>query len=404
MTSFLLFLVALLATNMWATRFVLVAPDDWGIPKRMLIAGIWVIPFFGAFVAILQIRSLTAGHDTQDAHEAMEQPDAPTHLTHSDAAVFCVEDHMADSNGFPILDWHALADWAQSAETEQATTLAVEQGRLAWLLHLRDTLNAGFYVHTTDSAHVLSRLTPHIAKSTAQYVSTAKRRITKVLADLAHFPPNERSILIVLETEEDYYHYVSIYYPEEGEFSFSGGMFIDGGCPHFVVVRADVANIEPVIAHELTHSALAHLRLPKWLDEGLAVNTEHKVAGARSRLETPQQLHYMHQKFWNAQRIQEFWYGASFDRTDEGNLLSYELARIIVQQLAGQWDSFARFVAAANYEDAGAASAQTHLSVRLGALVVALLDREIAPLEYWEPYALFEAGSNAQPCKLDVRA
>jgi hypothetical protein len=42
----------------------------------------------------------------------------------------------------------------------------------------------------------------------------------------------------VLDSEEDYYRYVSIYYPSEGEFALSGGMFIHAGCPHFVVVRA----------------------------------------------------------------------------------------------------------------------------------------------------------------------
>jgi len=137
--------------------------------------------------------------------------------------------------------------------------------------------------------------------------------------------------------------------------------------------------IEPVIAHELTHSALAHLSLPKWLDEGLAVNTEHKVAGARRLDHTPQELHRMHIEFWNAERIQQFWSGASFDRTDDGNLLSYELARIVVEQMARQWDEFARFVACAKREDAGAASAHAHLSISLGSCAATLLELDSAP-------------------------
>ena len=379
-----LFFLALLLLNAWATRRLLMLPDDWGVPKRMLIAGIWVIPFIGAFIAVMQIPRLADDAVQGDAEAGLAaQPAAPLFLRHEGGNEFDVQANVTYAHHFPVLSWPALSLWAQSAPTPEAAVLAVEEGRLAWLLHLRDALRAGFHVHITANAYILSRLTPRLANTTAQYVRTARSRIGRVLGELAHFPPNERSILVVLETEEDYYQYVSIYYPDEGEFSFSGGMFIDAGCPHFVVVRSDIAQIEPVIAHELTHSALAHLRLPKWLDEGLAVNTEYKIAGVKSRLQTPQQLHYMHQNFWNAQRIQEFWSGASFDRTDEGNLLSYELARIIVEKLAQPWDSFARFVADADSADAGAAAAQEHLSMDLGAVVMALL--EVEPSTSWEP-------------------
>lgn len=91
----------------------------------------------------------------------------------------------------------------------------------------------------------------------------------------------------------------------------------------------------------------------------------------------------MHLKFWNAERIQEFWSGASFDRTDDGNLLSYDLARIVVEQLAKEWDSFARFVASASREDAGASAALSHLGIRLGSCAAALL--AIESNESWEP-------------------
>jgi hypothetical protein len=290
---------------------------------------------------------------------------------------------MALANKVPILDWRALDDWAGTHETAEAVSRAVDQGRHAWLLHMRDALGPYAHLHVTDESYILSTLEPNIVKAMAKYIATARRRISRVLGDLACFPQSERSILMVFDSQEDYYHYVSIYYPAEGEFAFSGGMYINAGCPHFVVVRSDLSSVEPVIAHELTHSALAHLRLPKWLDEGLAVNTERKVAGARPFLYTPHELHQMHLRFWNAQRVQEFWSGASFDRSDHGNLLSYELARIIVEQLATQWDDFARFVAIAKQEDAGAAAAQDVLSVNLGAFVAALFERESS--EAWAP-------------------
>jgi hypothetical protein len=284
--------------------------------------------------------------------------------------------HLATPNGVPVLDWQALQAWVDAHGDEAAAHAAIDQGRRAWLLHLRDALGPDVVLHESSDAYILSSLEPRVLKATAGYVVTTRRRVETLLGGLARFPAEQKSILIVLDGEEDYYHYVSIYYPDGGEFSRSGGMYIHFGCPHFVVVRADLAAIEPVIAHEMTHSALAHLGLPTWLDEGIAVNTERKLAGAGRLLYTPHEIHQMHLRFWNPATIQEFWTGASFHRTDDGHLLSYELARVIVEQMARDWQSFQAFVAAAKRQDAGAAAARDALAVDLGAYVGALLQAD----------------------------
>jgi len=234
-------------------------------------------------------------------------------------------------------------------------------------------------------------------------VAATRRRVEKLLGGLARFPAQQKSILIVLDSEEDYYHYVSIYYPDGGEFSRSGGMYIHFGCPHFVAVRAGLAAIEPVIAHEMTHSALAHLRLPTWLDEGIAVNTEHKLAGAGRLPHTPREVHQMHLRFWNPATIQEFWTGASFHRTDDGHLLSYELARVIVEQMARDWEAFQAFVATAARQDGGAAAAGMALGVDLGAYVGALL--QVDDSAGWAPRpACCGAQDEAEPSSSPPRS
>lgn len=380
MVQFLVVLALLFVVNVWATRRVLAAPEALGLPKRMLLAGIWIIPFIGALIA----KSHTPLAMRPEAVPSSDDdPPVPERLVGAGGTEFIVREHFGLVNGVPVLDWRALAEWAGTVATPEATAAAIDQGRRAWLLLLRLGLGPCAHLHVAEESCVLSTLEPEVVEATARYIATARRRVARVLGDLARFPAGERSILLVFDTEEDYYRYVSIYYPAEGEFAFSGGMFIDAGCPHFVVVAADLSSIEPVIAHELTHRAVSHLRLPKWLDEGLAVNTEHKVAGARRLIYTPQELHAMHQKFWNAERIQDFWSGRSFDRTDEGNMLSYELARIMVGQLAAQWQAFAAFVTSAKREDAGAGAAREHLDIRLGAYAAALL--EMNPGQAWDP-------------------
>ncbi len=93
----------------------------------------------------------------------------------------------------------------------------------------------------------------------------------------------------------------------------------------------------------------------------------------------------MHLAFWNAETMQEFWSGQSFFRTDDGNLLSYELARIMVGHLAGDWNSFARFLAKANWEDAGVKAAQEELDVCLASMACAFL--ELPASGEWVPDA-----------------
>ncbi len=90
-----------------------------------------------------------------------------------------------------------------------------------------------------------------------------------------------------------------------------------------------------------------------------------------------------HRKFWGPAEIQQFWSGKSFLRADEGNELSYDLARIIVSQFGAEWDRFRPFVLSANAEDGGASAATEHLGVHLGDAVSALLELEPSP--QWEP-------------------
>jgi len=319
------------------------------------------------------------------APTAMVEIDAPTPETLEVPGLepFEVRAHLLNGNGFPILDWHALERWAATDAATPLRQAAIQHGRRAWLLAMRDTL-AGSNLLETPEAWVLSSYEPRLARTVAAYVSAARKRITRVLDGIAVFPPGEKTIFIAFESQRTYYRYVANYYPEDGEFSFSGGMFINDRCPHFVTVKDELWRLEPVIAHELTHSALAHLKLPLWLDEGIAVTTEDHVA---SKYDRPHREHLeklaKHLNFWNAERLQEFWTGESFQRTDDGNELSYDLARNIVGLLGREWRSFTRFATHARRADGGAAAARAELNLDLGELAAAALN--VKPQPGWGP-------------------
>lgn len=379
---FLSILAALVLLNTWATRHVL-RSDEFGNRKALMVMGIWILPFLGAFMARYQFAPPVDSAPEPDSppDHGGEQPPAPEVLRIAGLPPFEVHDHLGASADLPLMDWQALDEWAGQAANPETATEAIEQGRRAWLLHLRDAIGPHMHLHEGQDVLILSPLEPSVVQAMAGYVGKTRQRIARVLDGVARFQPGEKSVLLVLESEELYYHYVGQFYPDGGEFAFSGGMFIHDGCPHFVVVQADLSAIEPVIAHELTHSALSYLRLPTWLDEGLAVNTEHRIAGAGRPAQSAQAMHQRHQAFWNAERMQEFWSGDSFQRTDEGNQLSYDLARIAVAQLARDWPAFSRFATSAHRSDAGAEAASNALGIDLGAYVGTLVQSS----EDWTP-------------------
>ena len=246
----------------------------------------------------------------------------------------------------------------------------------AWLQHFRLSLGPQYWLAESSGSAVLSTLETNTANATLGYMDRTRKRILQVLDGIAQVPALGKDILIVFDDQENYYRYVSYYYPEGGEFAFSGGMHVSSGCGHFVTVKADLRSIEPVIAHEMTHGCVAHLPLPRWLDEGLAVNTERRLADSGPPLYTPQQMDEKHRAFWSDKEVQEFWSGESFFRADDGNLLSYDLARIMVEQMAKDWKRFKPFVLAADRADAGALAAREQHGVELDGYVCVLLGRE----------------------------
>lgn len=189
--------------------------------------------------------------------------------------------------------------------------------------------------------------------------------------------PEGATNVVLFDDQETYYRYASHAYAEPGEYATSGGMYIDQPFGHFIAVKAEITALELVIAHEMTHASLAHLPLPLWLNEGLAVNTEHQLTRQPPPLYSPQELHARHRKHWTPQRIKAFWSGEAFHDA-ESQLLAYDLARILVEQLSSDWPRFARFACVASVEDSGARAARDLLGIELGECVRALLELDSA--------------------------
>jgi hypothetical protein len=308
---------------------------------------------------------------------------APDKIWVDGAPPFPFAGHLKLHHGLPIADWEAVHRWLEESVPKGQRAAAWMASERAWMEHLCAALSGSYRLVEGDTAMVLSSLEQNVAQAAVAFMEKSLRRILAALDGIAQIPDLGKDLLLVFDSEERYYEYVSNYYPENGEYAFSGGMHINWGCGHYVTVKDGLHTIEPTIVHEMTHGCLSHLPIPAWLNEGMAVNVERRFTGVRPGLYTPEQVHAKHLAFWGEAEIQQFWSGKSFLRPDEGNMLSYDLARVLVDFFGREWQGFTAFALAASSSDGGKEAASRHLALSLGAAVCAVFDRPATP--GWEP-------------------
>jgi hypothetical protein len=291
--------------------------------------------------------------------------------------------HWYDGAQLPIADWDRISEDAPAGLDADATHIHRTSAAKEWLEALNQQL--GEHYRITESADFLL-LSNLMDRPGEVFLATCQRllsRINRSLGDLAVAPGLGKHVVMVFADQEDYYAYVSHYYPDGGEYAMSSGMFIKAGYGHFVMPLEILDSMEPVIAHELTHCLLQHLPIPAWLNEGLAVNTEHTLyphlAAPGAQMYFPHEIAAQHAAYWNEESIQAFWSGKSFLAADDGNRLSYDLAKKITALAAGDERAFRKFVVAAQMNDGGLAAEQ-HLGYPIQNLLEAVLgEGEWAP-------------------------
>lgn len=324
----------------------------------------------------------SASRETRPVEQGRIASPLPIAIEVPGEIAFHLEPHVRRTSDFPHFHWEAIYQWIETLPGDkQAEAWAMCEE--AWLVYMQDSLGGAYFLSQANDAILLSSLNQGMAQSALDFMNRTENRIVRVLDGVARIPEWGKNILVVFDDIEAYYCYVSHFYPEAGEFAMSSGMYINAGCGHFVTVKSDLRAIEPVVVHEMVHGLVGHLPLPAWLNEGLAVNTENRLSPTVKPLFSPQEMHAKHMGFWGVEEIHEFWSGKSFLRPDDGNMLSYDLARIFVEQLSVDWPRFSAFVSEATLDDAGRAAASKHLNLDLGMAVCALLERE--PDAAWHP-------------------
>ena len=277
-----------------------------------------------------------------------------------------VEPHMPIVEGYPRPQWPAIGAIIDSLPAERAHEHWCTAAR-AWLNATVRHLGSPYALRETANFLVLSPLDARATALVERFVERAWKQIVAQLDGLVSDDGYGKRVLMLFATQDAYYQYSAHFYPD-GEHPLSAGVFLNAEYGHIAIPFHDIQETEATIAHELTHNYLRSLPIPLWLNEGLAVTFENEICANRPLRMDADRLEE-HHAFWTDETIQEFWSGRSFGRTDEGNELSYELARYCVRALAHDPDPFIEFTRTATFEDGGEAAAVAVFGGSLGGLI-----------------------------------
>ncbi|WP_302118776.1 hypothetical protein [Allorhodopirellula heiligendammensis] len=245
---------------------------------------------------------------------------------------------------------------------------------------LRETLGDSYLVTESHNFALLARNDARLYSRLLASCEHARRTILETLPNVARDEGYGKHVVLAFADAESYYDYVSDFYPEEGDFAPSGGIFLDQGYGHFAICLAYGSDHERVIAHELNHNLLRHLPLPLWLNEGITQVMEDLVVGS-SYFITDHHMVRRHRAYWTREMIDAFWSGDSFFSPDEGQALSYHLAQVLFRNFMSDYPKqVSPVLNAAHYADAGDAAFRQFCGVSLGDRV-----RQFLGEGNWEP-------------------
>lgn len=284
-----------------------------------------------------------------------------------------LDEYLVVQDDFVRADWSEIHRYVETNLSDYDQHCVWCDIARHWAKGISEPLAADCCVTKIENFIIVSHGNERFNDALGKFLEHSLRRLLYLLEGVASDAGFGKYVVVAFDDVDSYYDYVGFYYGSgDGVYGLSSGMYINNGYGHFVFVEQDLANVEAIVAHEMTHALLSHRSLPLWLDEGLAVNMEALITGmASDRLS--HSVVREHQEFWSEEGIQQFWCGDSFSRSDEGQRLSYQLAQVLVSNLAQNSEDFKRFVMQSNCRDGGEEAMMNVYGASLGDLVLGFL-------------------------------
>ncbi len=275
---------------------------------------------------------------------------------------------------FPRPDWAAIEERIDRHGDDPGK--AWERVAVEWMVAFSAALGPDYKVHHSGDILLVTRAAEHRVREILRFLHDCEKRI---LAELPFVDPSELPgylPVIVFGDELDFYHYLGALRDDDDddESATAGGVFINEGYGHIAMPSENLDHYRATLCHELCHSLLSGFNLPLWLDEAITAEVEHHVTGENPYF-MDRDIVRKHREYWSDERLDAFWTGDSFFSPDEGQGLSYHLARYLFHAIAplSTPESIGRFVRSADDGNAGKPAAMECFGIELADVVEGLL-------------------------------
>jgi hypothetical protein len=259
------------------------------------------------------------------------------------------------TEGYPYPNWKIIGDHINQNVARRAWTDAWREAVLQWLEKFRTALEPEYFLNESDNFFLVSRQEKNERQQILAFVEKVRQQIQNELRGIKLKETFGKQVILLFEQIDDYYRYISHFYPE-GHHALSWGVFLRGGYAHIAIPFYDIRNVQTVLTHELAHNALFTLPIPRWLNEGMAKIFESQISRfPGTGFDGDMDMAERHYAYWTPENMQTFWSGQAFLSPDSAEL-SYSLANILINLIADEKGDFKKFLQDAHYSDSGEAA------------------------------------------------
>jgi hypothetical protein len=280
-------------------------------------------------------------------------------------------------HGFSRPNWKAISACIATNHKDESAAAWDEASR-AWVERLSDDLGGAYSVTAFGRFLLLSELESSTAERYVQFAQSSADKIKYLLGDAAWQTECGMHVVLMFSEEDDYYEYISCFH-SEGTHPGSIGVCLHRDYVHIALNRWLDHTSAHVLAHELAHLFVAHLQLPRWINEAWAMAVERHIFGRPIPLLERDVADDLWE-FWTEDRIQEFWAGTSFDVAGKSSTLSYRLSQLLLNSAMRDLPAFREFLKRADYRDGGQDAALQCLGFSIGDLAGEFLGQG-----HWRP-------------------
>lgn len=278
-------------------------------------------------------------------------------------------------SGLARVDWGLANRWIGPRPDVPAPIMR-RAVMAACLDEVRDSLTKDHRRWRSLNVEGLAPLDGQIAHAIAKVAERCYAVLRRDLKVVRGDGPMAPIAIVCVEPVSAYVDFTESYFPDEGEFAMSGGLYLNEGPDAFGLIAVNSGarhGVEQAIAHELTHHALHGLDIPLFIEEGFTQMMEERVVG-QTNFKLDREVVERQRERWDEESVERFVAGEAFlDAHEDGQELAYHLSQWIVRgELTRRPEAFFKFVRMCRDRDADGVCREV-LGVDLRELVMGTL-------------------------------